>query len=115
MLVFDWEKGTLSQELIHGDKTHGFIYDATYHPQGYLIATSCAMPGKGFVWFWKLGETQPFFVSNNLPNGRSLSLHPDGKKLAVAISIAINANGKPKGDSYVDGTAKIHLVEIPVS
>ncbi len=112
MLVVNWDGGTIAQEMEHGDKTHGFIYDAAFHPGGYVMATSCAMPGKGLLWFWRIGEPKPFYVSDNLPNGRSLSLHPDGKRLAMVISVAPNANGRPQGDKYVDGTAKIQLLDI---
>lgn len=112
LLVLDWAAGTIAHELQHGDKTHGFIYDAAYHPTGFVMATSCAMPGTGHLWFWRIGEPKPFYVSNNLPNGRSLSLHPNGNRLALVTSVAVNANGRPKGDQYVDGTAKIQLLDL---
>jgi WD40 repeat protein len=112
ILILDWDLGTVTQEMQHGDKTHGFIYDAAFHPAGYVMATSCAMPGKGQVWFWRIGEPKPFYVSTDLPNGRSLSLHPSAKRLAFVMSVSVNANGRPKGDQYVDGTAKIHLLDL---
>ena len=48
------------------------------------------------------------------PNGRSLSLHADGRRLALAVSIAQNLNGRdPKDKTYSGGSAKIHLLEFP--
>lgn len=112
LLVLDWEKGTVTHELQCEDKTHGFIYDAAFHPGGYVMATTCAMPNTGHLWFWRLGEPKPFYLSTDLPNGRSLSLHPNGTRLALVTAVAQNANGRPKGMSYVDGTAKIQLLQI---
>lgn len=112
VVVVDWESGTVTHELQHGDKTQGFAYDVALHPSGFVMATCCAMPGQGQLWFWRIGEPKPFFISNNLPNGRGLSLHSDGKTLAVGTCVAVNANGRPKGDSYKDGTAKINILEL---
>lgn len=112
VLVIDWEAGSIKQELQHGDKTQGFTYDVAYHPSGFVMATSCAMPAKGQVWFWRIGEPKPFYVSADLPNGRSLSLHPNGTRLALVTSVAVNGNGRPKGANYVDGTAKIQLLDL---
>ncbi len=112
LLVIDWQSGTVTQELQHGDKTHGFIYDAAFHPSGFVMATSCAMPAKGHLWFWRIGEPKPFYVSNDLPNGRGLSLHPNGTRLALVTSVAQNANGRPQGAKYVDGSAKIQLLDL---
>jgi WD40 repeat protein len=112
LLVLDWDAGVIAHELQHGDKNDGFVYDAAFHPSGFVMATCCAMPGKGQLWFWRIGEPKPYFVSTDLPNGRGLSLHPDGKRLALVTSVAVNANGRPQGDKYVDGTAKIQLLDL---
>ena len=112
LLAFDWEAGTMAHELQHEDKTHGFIYDAAFHPGGFVMAATCAMPNTGHLWFWRIGEPKPFYISTDLPNGRSLSLHPNGTRLALAISVAQNANGRPQGAKYADGTAKIQLLDI---
>lgn len=112
MVVINWDAGTVVHELQHGDKTQGFIYDLAFHPTGYVMGTSCAMPGKGQLVFWRIGEPKPFYASTDLPNGRSLSLHPNGTRLALVTSVAVNANGRPQGDKYVDGTAKIQLLDL---
>ncbi|MDB5389764.1 MAG: hypothetical protein JWM11_5410, partial [Planctomycetaceae bacterium] len=112
LFILDWDAGTIAHELQHGDKSQGFLYEAAFHPAGFVMATSCAMPGKGHLWFWRIGEPKPFYVSTDLPNGRSLSLHPNGTRLALVTSVAVNGNGRPQGDKYVDGTAKIQILDI---
>ena len=113
VLVFDWAAGTQLQEMQIGVTDDGFVYDARFHPAGFVMATSCAFPGKGHVWFWKPGDEKAFFVSTTLPNGRSLSLHPDGRRLAMLVSIAANGNGRGNDAEYKDGTAKIQVLDFP--
>jgi len=113
VLLFDWESGKLKQEMQVGDNQQGFVYDTLFHPAGFVMAVSCAMPNTGNVWFWQPGAAKAFFISKGLPNGRSLSLHTEGKRMAMAVSVAQNANGKPKGEVYNGGSAKIHLLEFP--
>lgn len=112
LLVIDWDAGKITQELEHEDKNHGYIYDAAYHSTGFVMAATCAMPGMGHLWFWRIGEPKPFFMSKDVSNVRSLSLHPNGTRLAVVTVVAVNGNGKPKGDKYVDGIAKIQLMDL---
>jgi hypothetical protein len=97
-----------------GGDQDGFAYDAQFHPAGFVMATSCAFPGKGHVWFWRPGDEQPFFSSSQLANGRSLSLHPDGRRLAMLISLSANGNGRQLKDGQYDGgSAQIRLLEFP--
>ena len=112
LLVFDWKTGKQIQEMRVGGTQDGFVYDAQFHPDGFIMGTSCAFPGKGHLWFWKPGDEKAFYISKKLPNGRSLSLHPDGRRLAMTASVSVNRNGRPEGD-YVGGTSKIHLLEFP--
>lgn len=112
VLVFDWQTGKQVQEMKVGGTEDGFAYDAQFHPAGFVMGTSCAFPGKGHVWFWKPGDEAAFYTSNKIPNGRSLSLHPQGRRLALTVSESRNGNGRPKGE-YLGGTAKIHLLELP--
>ncbi|MDA0835483.1 MAG: hypothetical protein O3A29_19585 [Planctomycetota bacterium] len=111
-LLYDWETGQLIQEMQVGANDDGFAYDALIHPTGFVMATTCAFPGKGFVWLWKPGEDKPFYQSNSIPNGRSISLHPDGRRLALLVSVAPNANGRQLVDGvYQGGSSKIHILE----
>lgn len=112
-LLLDWESGKVIQELQTGDKNQGFLYDALFHPDGYIVGTSGAMPNTGYVWCWQPGEAEPFSSAKKLVNGRCLSLHPNGQQLALASVISGNGNGRPKGKAYTDGTGKIQIVELP--
>ncbi len=116
VLVYDWDSGEQRREMPMGDTSDGFSYDARFHPQGFVMATSCAFPGKGHVWFWRPEDDEAFFSSKKLPNGRSISLHPDGRRLALLTSDSPNANGRPlKDGEYVGGRAKIRVLDFPVT
>ncbi len=113
VLLFDWESGDLAYTSQVGSNSDGFVYDAQFHPDGFWMATACAFPGKGRLWFVRPGEPKPFFQSPKLTNGRSLSLHPDRQQLAMLVSTSANANGRPlKDGKYLGGTAKIHLLRL---
>lgn len=112
VLVFDWATGKLIREMPMGGTQDGFAYDAQFHPAGFVMAASCAFPGKGHVWFWRPEDEKAFFSSNRMPNGRSLSLHPDGRRIALLTSQSQNGNGRPDGE-YVGGTAQIRLLNFP--
>ena len=110
VLLFDWKSGKQSQEMQIGTDTDGFIYDVHFHPDGFIMATAGAFPGKGQVWFWRPGEKEAFYISKKLPNGRSLSLHPDGR-LAMLVCLSRNSNGKPlKDGEYLGGSSRIDLL-----
>ncbi len=112
VLVFDWETGQQVREMQAGANDDGFAYDALFHPAGFVMATSCAFPGKGFVWCWLPAEDNAFYISNSIPNGRSLSIHPDGRRIALLVSQSPNGNGRQLVDGvYQGGSAKIHLLE----
>jgi WD40 repeat protein len=112
VLLFDWKSGKVQQEMAFGANDDGFIYDARFHDSGFVMAASCAFPGKGRLWFWKPGEEKPFYVSN-IANGRSVSLHPDKKRLAYLTCLSANGNGRQlKGGEYEGGRAKIHILEM---
>ncbi|MDA0281854.1 MAG: hypothetical protein O3B13_04340 [Planctomycetota bacterium] len=112
--VFDWTTGEQIHELIAGDSQDGFMYDAWFHPDGFIVGVSSAFPGKGKLVFWQPGDETPFFIGTKLTNGRSVALHPDGRRLAFTMSNSANANGRPlKGGEYSGGTAKIHILGMP--
>ena len=112
VLIFNWDTGQLLREMQMGKTDDGFAYDAIFHPAGFVMATSCAFPGKGFVWCWTPENEKPFYESNSITNGRSLSLHPDGRRIALLVSQSPNANGRQLVDGvYQGGSARIHLLE----
>jgi WD40 repeat protein len=112
VLLLDWETGKPRYETLVGAEDAGFVYDAQFHPGGFLMTASCAMPKCGNLWFWKPGETKPFYTSKDVANCRSVSLHPDGRLLAVVVSESQNLNGRQQGE-YLGGSAKIHILQFP--
>jgi WD40 repeat protein len=111
VLIFDWESGELLREMPMGGSEDGFTYDVGFHPEGFVIATSSAFPGKGHTWFWKPEEEKAFFSSNKLTNGRTLSIHPDGKRVAFLSSNSPNGNGRSlKEGEYAGGFAEIRIL-----
>ncbi len=113
VLLFDWESGELQQQLEVGTKDEGFVYDALFHPSGFLLTVACAMPKKGRLATWEPGEAEALYPDNNIVNCRSLSLHPDGQLLAVVVSESANRNGRPeKKDEYPGGSGKIHILKV---
>ncbi|NQV24067.1 MAG: hypothetical protein HQ518_06830 [Rhodopirellula sp.] len=112
--IFNWASGERMHELVAGDSQDGFIYDCWFHSDDFVVGTASAFPGKGKLFFWKPGDEKPFFVGAKLTNGRSIALHPDGQRLAFTLSNSANANGRPlKGDEYIGGTARIHILTFP--
>lgn len=113
--LFSWGSGERIYELIPGDGQAGFIYDAWFHPDGFVVGAASDFPGKGKLFFWMPGDEKPFYVGNKLTNGRSISLHPGGHRLAFTMSDSRNANGRPlKEGEYAGGTANIHILTLPV-
>ena len=114
VIVFDWETGEPIREMPMGDTQDGFSYDAQFHPDGFVMATSSAFPGKGHVWFRRPEDEKEFFSSRKLANGRSLSLHPDGSRVAHLTADSRNGNGRPLVDGdYVGGKAVIRIMRFP--
>jgi WD40 repeat protein len=115
LIVFDWATGKQTHEIVAGDRTDGFIYDAQFHPDGFVMACASAFPGKGRLFFWRPEDKEPFFTGKTLTNGRSLSLHPDGKRIAYLVSNSANANGRPlKDGKYAGGSAIVRVLDLPV-
>ncbi len=81
---FDWTDGSAIETRAFGDEKAGFVHDAVYRADGYLIGTSSGLPGEGQIFLWRPGEEKPYFVYSKLTNTHSVSLHPDGVHVAFA-------------------------------
>ena len=116
VLIFDWSTGKLVREMPMGGKQDGFAYDARFHPAGFVMCVSCAFPGKGHIWFWRPEDDKPFYSSNKIPNGKSVSLHPKRDRIAITVSLSPNGNGRNlKDGEYLGGTGKIHFADFPAA
>lgn len=100
VLVFDWASGTAENTLELGDGGDVYITDLRYHAEGFLMATVSGNPGVGKLVFRHPEDKQAFFETKKMPNCHSLSLHPQGNRLAVVATNAnSNGNGRVKGNA----------------
>jgi len=113
VIVFDWVTGNVVREMAVGDDKDGFAYDAFFHPSGCVIACSSAFPGKGPLWMWRPEEDEALLIDKKLTNGLSLSLHPDGQRLALLTCQSPNGNGRGlKDGEYLGGRSRIILMRL---
>jgi WD40 repeat protein len=113
VLLFDWATGKQKLAMALGDNSDVLTHDVAFHPAGFVMAVTSGQPGRGKVVFWRPGEAKPFYESNTIENCHSLSLHPDGRRLAVSgTSRGSNGNGRVLvNGQYVGNTSPIHLLQ----
>ena len=113
--VIDWESGKVTHQVLAGGDQDGFIYDLTFHPDGFLMGTASAFPGQGKLFFWKPEDEKPFYMAPKHTNGRSISLHSDKRRLLFLMSVSSNGNGRALGKNgeYFGGNAKLFLLGFP--
>jgi WD40 repeat protein len=118
LLKFDVATGKKQTEWKFGAAKEGFVLDLAAHPGGYLIVVTSGQPGSGKIMFLRPGDKEPFFTHTAVANVHSVTLHPDGRRFAVAaMNKASNGNGRPKtaDGSYPGNTSPVHLFEIPAA
>jgi WD40 repeat protein len=90
IVLFDWASGKLVQRLQPKEAFQGTMWNVVWHPADFWAGVGGGSGGA--LWFWKPEAEKPvaagsyqFISMLKLPNnGRDLSLHPDGFRLAVA-------------------------------
>lgn len=115
LLVFDFTNGELKHTLTFGQPNDCFVTDAVFHPSGTLIVTTSGTPGSGQLFLQNLGEEKPVVTVKKMLNIQSVSLHPDGSRLAVvATNSGSNGNGRPltKDGKYEPNRSPIHLLKL---
>lgn len=118
LLRFDVATGKQLSEWRFGVAKDGFVLDAASHPDGYLVLVTSGQPGSGKIMFLRPGEKEPFFTNTAVANCHSVTLHPDGKRFAVAaMNKASNGNGRQltKDGQYLGNNSPVHLFEIPTA
>ncbi|MEC7566039.1 MAG: hypothetical protein VX738_10185 [Planctomycetota bacterium] len=114
ILGFDWASGEklFSREL--GGKAEVYVQDMRFHPEGYLIAVTSGNPGTGQLLFIDLDQAEPTYKNNTLANCHAVSVHPNGRTLAVtATSKGSNGNGRrlDKDGNYLGNSSPIYLFQ----
>lgn len=81
-VLFDWETGKPKQMLRPKEGFQGTAWNVVFHPSGFLVVVGGGSGGQ--LWFFKPDSPQNFHTLPLPTNGRDLTLHPDGTRLAVA-------------------------------
>ncbi len=115
VLLFDWATGKLTKTIeLSGDV---FVEDIRFDPNGFLMLAVSGNPGSGKLVYVHLDDTKPFFEVK-LSNCHALSVHPDGKRLAVSVTNANSSgNGRPKSKDgskeYPGNWSQLVLFDLP--
>jgi WD40 repeat protein len=112
---FDWKTGDTIATREFGDAKAGFVHDAVYHADGYLIGTTSGQPGVGQIFLWRPGEEKPFFTYTKLVNCHSVALHKDGMRIAVAATSSGsrgNGRGMETDEQYAGNRSPISVWEL---
>jgi WD40 repeat protein len=115
IVAFDRATGKRLWHWKGSSDAEGFVTDLAWHPAGYIVGSTSGQPGQGKLFFLKPGEAQPFFVAPK-PNVHSVAVHPDGTRVAAALTNAnSNGNGRVKGKNgdYPANVSPIQLWQIP--
>lgn len=81
VVLFDWASGKQKQLLQPKVKFQGMSWGVIFHPDGFLASVGGG--NGGMLWFWKADDSKDFFSLKLPNNARDLTLHPDGRRLAV--------------------------------
>ena len=79
IVLFDWISGKRLALLKPKEAFQGTMWGVVFHPAGFWIGGGSG----GTLWFWKDDQPTSFHTFKLSNNGRDLTLHPDGTRLAV--------------------------------
>lgn len=80
-LLYDWATGKLKVQMKPKVAFQGTGWGLAFHPLGWLLGVA---GGNGGVFYsWKLDSSVPFHTLTLPTNARDLSLHPDGRRVAI--------------------------------
>lgn len=116
VLAFDWTNGSLKHTLELGQAGDVYVTDLRWHAAGFVMAAISGNPGSGKLVFRRLDDKEPFVLLTQIANCHSLSLHPNGTRLAIAgTNGGSNGNGKvlDKDGTYRGNWSPIHVLELP--
>jgi WD40 repeat protein len=115
LLVFEVASGELKETRELGSTNDVYVCDVAWHKEGFLMAVTSGQPGAGKLLFLRPEDKDPFVSNTSMANCHTLSVHPDGLRLAVvATNRGSNGNGRPKGE-YKGNKSPIHLFALPAA
>jgi WD40 repeat protein len=112
---FDWNTGKTIATRELGDAKSGFVHDAVFHADGYLIGSSSGQPGVGQFFLSRPNEEKPFVAYTKLVNCHSIALHPDRVRIAVAATSSGsrgNGRGMETEETYVGNRSPISVWDL---
>src|SRR5262245_24238300 len=81
VVLFDWKTGQRKTLLRPKANYQGTAWGVVFHPAGFVIGVGGGNGGE--LWFWSQDKGENVFTLKLPNNARDLSLHPDGRRLAV--------------------------------
>jgi WD40 repeat protein len=84
VVLFDWASGKQKFLLRPRENFQGTMWGVVQFPTGTIAA--CAGGSGGMLWYWKADAAADVFAFKLPTNARDLDLHPDGRRLAVALA-----------------------------
>lgn len=115
LLIFDVESGQQTKKHELGAVGDVYVADVAEHPDGFLLIGTSGGPGQGKLLFLRPQDEKPFFTQT-ISNCHSVSLHPGGKRFAVATTNpGSNGNGRnlDKEGKYPANHSPIKIYEFP--
>ncbi len=115
VLVFQIADGALTQTIELGKEGDVYVTDLIETGDQQWLATVSGNPGAGKLVAFQITDEKLAFETTKFPNCHSLSLHPDGLRLAVcATNAGSNGNGRPldKEGKYPGNHSPIHLLRM---
>ncbi len=113
----DWESWDIAHtyQAAEGAKD-GFVFDITWHPEGFFVLVTSGQPGAGKFMLLRPGEKEAFFTYTKMTNCHTLALHPAGRKVVAAATNRGNqGNGtvKDKEGNYRGNYSPLYEFELP--
>ncbi|OAI51369.1 hypothetical protein AYO44_00745 [Planctomycetaceae bacterium SCGC AG-212-F19] len=81
VVLFDWASAKRLHLLQPAQAFQGTMWGVVQHPEGVWIGAGGGSGGA--LWFWKADQDKAFHTVKLPANGRDVSLHPNGMRLAV--------------------------------
>ncbi len=115
VLVFRIADGTLLKSIELGKEGDVYVTDLVETGDQQWLATVSGNPGTGKLVVFQVADEKPVYEATKFPNCHSLSLHPDGRRLAVsATNSGSNGNGRAvdQEGKYAGNYSPIHLLVV---
>ena len=111
----DYATGKSRHRFQHGVENDGFITDAAWHPDGFLLCATSGVTANGKTLMVRPGEDKPFYEHTKIVNIHAVALHPDHRRfILTSTNRTSNGNGRrlDKEGNYVGNHSPVHVFEL---